>query len=375
MLGAADDAYLHSISLPRLQHVNFHDGDCYGETHAPRHISGFFSLVPYLQPRLQSLECRAKALTADTAAAQRLVAECPQLRQLRLVHLNCAGGEDDLFGENDDEQLLTQPGPVDDDCRRLLSLLDQLPHITAIGLVDSRFGPCNADLLMHMAARPALAALQTGHVTGALLRLVLGRVARPFSALQQLTVEVESLALPLLVAAVPRLTELKLSFFTAFDPEAYDDDPLAAPPALNCLASLTQLRSLGLAFPDATHLTRGTVQAGLLGLPAGQLRKLSLSGGCDTVIPGYSDSQFAALLARQPRLTSLVFTIASAMTTNTFRIAGESCRELEHLALRGRCYLTSLRRAVVRPLFPRLRSLASYETDLEGSYWKNSRWR
>jgi hypothetical protein len=363
-----------------LQHVNFRDGDCYGETHAPRLISGFFSLKPYLQPGLQSLECRAKALTADTAAAQRLVAECRQLRQLRLVHLHCAGGEDDLFGDNDDERLLTQPGriamPVDDDCRRLLWLLDQLPHITAIGLVDSRFGPCNADLLMHMAARPALAALQTGHVTGALLRHVLGRVARPFSALQQLTVQIESLALPLLVAAVPRLTELKLAFFTAFDPEADDDDdPLAAPPALNCLASLTQLRSLGLAFPEATHLTRGTVQAALLRLPAGQLRQLSLSASCDTVIPGYSDSQFAALLARQPRLTSLIFTIASAMTTNTFRIAGESCRELEHLALRGRCYLTPLRRAVVRPLFPRLRSLASYETDLEGSYWKTSRWR
>jgi hypothetical protein len=105
------------------------------------------------------------------------------------------------------------------------------------------------------------------------------------------------------------------------------------------------------------------------------LRKLSLTGCSETVVHGYSDLQLTALLARQRHLISLTFTLRSGMTTNSFRIAGQACRGLEHLALRGRCYLSELRRARVRPLFPRLRSLASYDWDREESYWTTPQWK
>ncbi len=271
--GADDDAFVHGLHLPRLKHVHFRDADWNGVTHRPICIQGFFSLAPYLQLCLTSLECRAKALTADAAAAELLVAQCRMLRELRLVRLYCACPDDGLA---DSEDMSSEPGshviPVDDDCRRLLSLLERLPDLTSIGLVDSRLGPCNGDLLMNLAARPALVTLQTSDVTRAQLRRVWGHLTQPFSALQRLHMHIHSSALRLLVAAVPRLTELTLSFFTVFDPACSDIDDyerLAAPPQLGFIAALSQLRSLGLSFPEGTRLTRAFVQTALAKLPAG----------------------------------------------------------------------------------------------------------
>jgi hypothetical protein len=123
------------------------------------------------------------------------------------------------------------------------------------------------------------------------------------------------------------IKELALSAFSVVGPDTYDGgEPMARPPAHSCTAALTQLRALGLAFPEAMHLARAAVQAALLKPSAGQLRKLSLFAGCDIGIPVYLDSQFAALLARQPHLTSLTFTIGCAITPKCFRVAGESCR-------------------------------------------------
>jgi hypothetical protein len=282
---------------------------------------------------------------------------------------------------------------VDDDCRRLLDLLQQLPNLSTIALEEGLFGRCNAALLVYLAARAGLVALHTGGITSALLDETFARVAQPFPALQRLHVDIDTTALPLLVPAVPHLTELSLSFHSVYDnhqadaddndddddPWFFSDDGLPVPPALHCLAppALSRLRALHLDFPEPIVLRRTDVVAGLHELPAGQLRALSLSAGVNAGIDGYTDADFAALLARQPRLESLTFTMGcgGGTTPDVFRIAGEACRELEELALLDRCYLSVLDRAVRRPLFPHLRRLCSYNPDLEVCYWSTHQWR
>jgi hypothetical protein len=379
---------LDGVNFPRLRHVSFRTDD--GGVLEP----GAINLGTYLQPRLEVLECHARALTADPSVSQRLAANCRQLRELRLIGLSCDFPDVDGDGQATDIAPQASTGgaiPVDDDddCRRLLALLPLLPNVNAIVLEEGLFGSCNAHLFAYLAAYPRLIALHTGGVTSALLDQTFARVAQPFQALQRLHVDIETTALPVLVEAVPHVTELSLSVYNVYadghhnhagaegDPWFFSDEPLPVPPALNCIAppALSRLRSLHLDFPEPITLRRADIVDSLHELPAGQLRALSLSASVDTWITKYTDADFAALMARQPRLVSLTFTMACSTTPDVFRIAGEACRELEELALLARCYLSALDRAVVRPLFPRLRRLCSYNPDFEVRYWSTPQWR
>jgi hypothetical protein len=428
---AADNEYLHGVSLPRLRHVSSRDVNRYGFVYMPLTAIGRSDLVSYLQPRLENLECCIEALTGDPQVAPRLVAVCERLRELWLVGLCCRHNHDALHAKVEDGEVeegamegdevcggavkkdgvekyameedelqedeaeedkldldqwepassLTASGSngahADGDCRRLLALLEQLPALRTISLEEARYGPCNADLLAHMVARPTLTTFKTSRVTGALLRQVLSSVAQPLRALQQLDLGLESSTLPKLVAAVPRITQLSLSFFNLAnngDDDDYNGEPLTSPPALGCLATLSKLYPLSLAFPVPIELTPTTMHE-LHKLPAGQLRTLSLGSGRELGVPGYYDSDFAALLWRQLRLTSLTSIINSPLASHRFRFAGVLCHEPEDLTLLCRCLLSRLGRRAVRPLFPRLQSLTCYDMDHEEDSWRTMQWQ
>jgi hypothetical protein len=199
-------------------------------------------------------------------------------------------------------------------------------------------------------------------------------VGQPFDGLRELDASIANDALPLLVAAVPNVVDLKLFFykhgrFTTRTAAPATQEAQPTPPAFIALSSLHALRRLSLVFPDGTTMTRADVA--VLDQLTPLLRELSFWLG----VADFTDAHFAALLARLPHLTVLRFKVVGQLTAAAFRIADEACRELRELSLTCKCYLWALEGARVHPLFPQLRKLSSADPQDGRWYWEESDWK
>ncbi len=121
----ATDDLLHRLRFPRLRRLTFTPWSTWGT------LMGNVAIGPFIQPRLEMLECEIAAL-ADDSVVQRLADECRQLSELSLTNLCCCrrytvhnGMIFDVWPRN--------PTPakevVYDDCRRLLEVLALLPKV------------------------------------------------------------------------------------------------------------------------------------------------------------------------------------------------------------------------------------------------------
>jgi hypothetical protein len=177
-------------------------------------------------------------------------------------------------------------------------------------------------------------------------------------------------SLPLLVAAVPGIVDLKLSI--GFRGVTLPPPP-PPPPALGALTTLHELRALQLLLLEGMMLTSADVAASLLQLPP-QLRVLSIACRLPPLrIDRFSDIDFAALVGRLPRLIELKLGVVAQLTGAAFRIAGEACRDLEKLALECKCYLSPLEGSHALPLFPRLNELSNCQQPHK-RYWERLDW-
>jgi hypothetical protein len=368
------------------------------------HLLGAGAIAPFLQPRLVVLHCSARHL-ADEAVQQLLATQCQQLRELHLYDLRCSlAVEDSTSFQSGDHLSSAQPsaprGALPSCCAYLHAALEALPAIEVLVLYPC-LGACIADMYLRLSVKMHLKSLHNVSFNSATLRAAMLHVAQPFPALRELRAAVlTSDALPLLVAAVPKIESMALTlgqhgnrtylFSTAASPSAANSTlspsppvqptqppPLFPPPKLSLLSTLGSLRKLLLQFPRRMAVARDDLVTLLLQLPA-QLRELSaqcLEGGHYLRLEGFADADLAAVVARLPRLTTLCIGAGGSLSPRAFRIAGEACRELEELSLVGKCFLWALEGAHKRPLFPQLQVLESWEPQADRSFWEPEDWQ
>ncbi len=386
--GADGDDMLEGLRFGRLRHLRFEAvANSWREDLAPT----CRGIVPFLQPRLVSLDCPARELDA-LAVRQLLVAQCTQLRQLALRDVGCSGAcdYDERQESGADEVVLPLEGDglatSGCDSKLIMVLLQRLPSVEMLTVSTLWYHACGSDLLIYLAAHPRLAALADLYVTTARLHRLLRCVPQPFRMLRHLKAEITANGLPLLVAATPSVVEMTLEI-TADNDMDIGDTYAPAVYLLRPLAALRHLQRLRLTFAAHTTLCAADVAASLEQLPPRQLRELRICSQvpitCDEdreyplhISEGYTNGDFARLLARQPRLVCLHFMARSpSMSPAAYRIVGEACRQLRELGLSQKCRLSAMEGARVQPLFPQLQSVESREPLPLRIYWNPDDWR
>jgi hypothetical protein len=295
-IGRKQTAWLvRQLVSPRLTHFSYNG----------RHEQWLDALALLCGPgsQLQELRVDGADIRADPLEVVRLLESCPASQLVTMV-----------FTDGHDA-----PAPVP---LPLLEFFARLPRLRRLSLEK----------------RVDTAALQ------ALQRAV---PLLPFPALQRLHVAVESDAVPLLVSAAPRVTDLSLDV---------DDVEARCHVMLPALASLRALRSLRLQFFEFVLLRADELLA-LRSLTA--LRHLELLPS-DKAVQSYSldDSHVAQLVAAIGRHLCVLKLLVTApkLTVESLRSIGEHCPGIEQLTLCGNHALDQLG-VEGRRLFPALTAL------------------
>ncbi len=279
----------------------------------------------------------------------------------------------------------------------LLGLLEALPHLTAVTLEGRGLGDAVVDdaVLEHLAYSSRVELLRVERrISLAMMQRLLRaadveprisddgcessftyRRASPFASLTTLGCTVASGAMPLLAAAVDRLTTLNVTLYAGGFAQALD--------AVATL--LTQLHSLSIAF--ASVHSGGSADAVLNAETDGavspfvvrarhitqlsrlsRLRMLQLTPGptpantlvraeWQVIVDGFDDAEFCHLISGLPQLRSLTVNLGATqqLTWRSLRSVGAVCRMLEKLDLGGifeLCYLRLIDDEAPWTLFP-----------------------
>ncbi|KAF7595482.1 hypothetical protein BBP40_005818 [Aspergillus hancockii] len=226
---------------------------------------------------------------------------------------------------------------------RLIKFFDSCKSITSICLSSDIKDPIDGQLLAYLARHDGLERLELGtFLRYKILDEILEETEDPFRDIRCLAVQIESKAVPLLLAGAKSVTGLTLTIEDSWT------DPLPH------VSSLVNLQELHISYMEQGDWP-GTDFLALKGLK--DLRSLNISPIFDPIVSlTLTDKEFIPVFENMSELQELVFQVQCVLSTAAITSLGENCPQLMICEMLG-SYDLHPWQSVARPLFPQLQRL------------------